>query len=500
MALSRRNFLKLSGTAAAATTLAGMSHVGITHAQNAESIALAADDPLLHLVNRITWGATPAELAHARAIGYNAYLEEQLNPEMITDPEGDAVWQSRPILSMDRNTLARFRGQEYRTHETLIGGMVELATVSSRQLQERMVDFWFDHFNVHIAGEEIVADGVLYLKDAIRPHVFGNFRSLVLATAKSPAMLRYLDNETNIAADPNENYARELMELHTLGVDGGYTEQDVVEVARALTGWTIHDSTRDGFFFDHETHDTNPKQILGHNLPAGRGIEDGLHVINILVNHPATSQFVSRKLCVRFVSDNPSQDLVDSTAEVWRQNNGEIKPVLRHIFSSEEFLQSAGQKFRRPLEFFIAMKRVTGADFREDEIMYQALQQLSQVPFNWAPPNGYPDVANAWLNTNNLLKRWNVAMLLTGEFASREPQVDLDLTTGLGTPQTAGDLVQTVGQRVFGVALPAEQAAPFVDYVSDGQGAATPFTAGMQAQKLASLYGLMLASPLFQWR
>ena len=499
MALSRRDLFKLGGGVAAAGAMAQFAPLSPAWAQAEAQQFLPTDDPIHHLVNRMTWGITPETLDHARRIGYEAYLEEQLNPQ-LPDPQGDTIRQNNSIFQMDYRAIASLGDSQYRLYSSLINSMVALAIDSSRQLHERMVDFWSDHFNVHINEEESVAAGVLYLRDTLRPRALGNFRSLVVATAKSPAMLHYLDNESNIAEDPNENYARELMELHTLGVDGGYTEQDVVEVARAFTGWTINVRTQDGFYFEPESHDTGRKTVLGHTLPAGRGIEDGLHVINILVNHPATARFLSYKLCVRFVSDDPPQSLVESTAQVWQQTDGEIRDVLRHIFTSPEFLQSVGQKFRRPLEFLIGAIRVTRAIFSEQEPLYNALRQLNQVPYNWSPPDGYPDTAVTWLNTNGLLTRWNIASLLTGTFANRQSPIRVDLNDGLGHPATAADFVQAVGYRVFGFNLSPEQAQPFVAYVTDGNGPQTPITTGLRARKLATLYGLMLASPYYQWR
>ena len=317
-------------------------------------------------------------------------------------------------------------------------------------------------------------------------------------------MLIYLDNFVNVAEHPNENYARELLELHTLGVDGGYTEEDVKEVARAFTGWTVHDRTRSGFYFSGEEHDSGRKQILGHTLPAGRGIEDGLHVLTILARHPATAQFLSRKLCVRFVSDHPPQSLVDSTAQVWRESNGEIKSVLRHIFMSAEFETSGGQKLRRPLDFFIGALRATGTEVHQMDVLDEMLIDLNQPPYGWNPPNGYPDVATAWISTNGMLARWNVAMRLTHSAYSDSQETGFGMRSRLperlATPQTVGELVDQIAVQLFGGVLAADQRQPFVSYASNEQGAATPVTAHLLSKKAASLYGLMLASPLYQWR
>lgn len=489
MQLSRRDFFRVGGLSVAALGWGGLEW------QPAR--ALATNDPILHLLNRITWGTRPEDYERASAIGYEAYLEEHLNPEQLDDTYIDGELQRHPILRMDRHQIHQVSNAEHRAYQTLVDAFLLRATHSRRQLLERMVDFWTDHFNV--SSEDILPDMVIYQREAIRAHALGNFKDMLVATARQPAMLFYLDNYLNVADHPNENYARELLELHTLGVDGGYTEEDVLAVARAFTGWTIHNATPTGFFFSEEEHDRTAKQVLGHNLPAGRGIADGLHVLNIVATHPATAQFLSRKLCVRFVSDTPPQSLVDSTATVWRQHNGEIKPVLRHIFLSEEFRQSVGQKFRRPLDFLVGALRATGTRFRDWWMLWETLNALGQLPYGWTPPDGYPDTASAWLSTSGLLARWNVAMLVThSAYSESEGQLHTELLQRIGQPRTASDLVDAVARQVFGVSLSEAERQPFLAYVSSNPTA--PVTMHLLAQKLGTLYGLMLASPLYQWR
>jgi uncharacterized protein (DUF1800 family) len=502
MPLSRRSFLQWSAAGAAALPLSA-STAASTGAPTAPEAArqLASSDPILHLMNRITWGVRADELARARQMGYDAYLDAQLNPESITDTTAETVLGRYPIVGMDRQTLYRLHNAYERPRLSMIAAMVERVVLSACQLQERMVDFWADHFNVSLdAEQEGFLDQVVFQREVLRQHALGNFRDMLFASAKSPAMLYYLDNFINIAEDPNENYARELLELHTLGVDGGYTEQDVEAVARAFTGWTVHSATRDGFYFNPETHDADRKQVLGHTLPAGRGIEDGLHVLSILANHPATAHFLSHKLCVRFVSDNPPQALVNSTAQVWQQSNGDIRTVLRHIFTSSAFRESAGQKYRRPLEWFIGALRATNTTFTSTYSLLELLERLSQVPYGWRPPDGYPDTAVRWMSTNNLLERWNIAMLLTHAANSHEHGMQANLIARIGVPQTVGELVDATAIQVFGTTLNPEQRAPFIAYVSDNSTAETPITTSTLAQKLATLYGLMLAAPLYQWR
>ena len=454
-------------------------------------------DADVHLLNRISYGATPESLAELRDIGRTTYLDAQLNPNQIDDSDCDERLRTLPLLQMDWRTTANMRDAEWRSAETLRDAFITRAVHSKRQLFERTVEFWADHFN--IALEDNGVDLLELHRSGLRRHAFSRFHHLLLATAKSPAMLVYLDNAFSTAQHPNENYARELLELHTLGVDGGYTEQDVVEVARAFTGWTTHNGTADRFYFSAEDHDTGRKRVLGHALPAGRGIEDGLHVLTILASHPSTARFVGRKLCVRFVSDNPPASLLDSTTAVWQQTRGDIRAVLRHILTSDEFAASAGQKLRRPLDFFVGALRATSTTLRSTWRLEEMLAQLGQPPYQWHPPNGYPDVAGAWLSTGGLMARWQVAQTLTHEAYSVE---DYELTTTLrdpiGTPRTAGELVDAVAAQVFGAPLTGTPRQRFLSYI--GRADTDPIDAPLIGRKLATLYGLMLSSPYFQWR
>ena len=494
MTLSRRNFLKLSSAAAGALAVGinpGTGAWRMPAAQNAPA------DPILHLLNRLAYSVRPDALERARSLGYEAYLDEQLNPADIDDADMDARLAWIPILNMDRRALTSLSNDDYRAYIALIEGMVLRAVYSRRQLYERMVEFWTDHFNVSEGDNN--GDLIILHRDVIRRNALGNFRTMALGVARSPSMLYYLDNYLNVAEHPNENYARELLELHTLGVDGGYTEDDVKAVARAFTGWTIHDGTEDGFYFDPDVHDTDEKLILGHTLPAGRGIEDGLHVLGILADHPATARFIATKLCIRFVSDTPPQSLVDSAAMQFIDHDGEIAPVLRHIFTSQEFQAAAGQKLRRPLDFFIGALRSTGTELPFWR-MEEALYDLAQPPYGWHPPDGYPDIAGAWMSSSGLLARWNVAMMLTNEAAS-EPYTDLRtrLFERIGTPETASDLVDAVAEQVFGMPLPDDQRQSYIEFVTDGN-EQFALDDHLIATKTPTLFGLMLASPAFQWR
>lgn len=497
MLSSRRVFLRTASAAITGAALAG-SWAPLRSAAQTLPSHPAAQDPVIHLLNRLTYGPRPEDIRYVRQIGIQAYLDEQLAPDSIDDSVSDDLLRAKPILFMSRKDLHRL-GFDGRVHHSLITGMILRAVHSRRQLLERMVEFWTDHFN--IPSDDLAHDLLLMHREVIRKHALGNFRDLVLGTAQSPAMLYYLDQTYSTKEHPNENYARELMELHTLGVDGGYNEADVREAARVLTGWTVHNGTSTGFYFDASLHDIDVKTVLGHRMPEDRGIEDGLHLISILVNHPSTAHFLCHKLCVRFVSDDPPSSLVQSSAQVWRANDGAIVPVLRHIFQSPEFLNSAGQKLRRPLDFFIGAVRTTGTSFRNEWLIHEMLEDLGQVPYGWKPPNGYPDTVAAWLSSAGLLARWNVAMLLSHDaYSLPDSGMDSHLERLIDQPQTAAQLVQQVSLQVFGTELPEDQAAPFVDFVSDGAGGAQPLDAWRLSNKLGMLFGLMLASPLYQWR
>ena len=486
---SRRDFLRAGvlGGAALATGWAAAK-------------ASAPSGPDLHLLSRLSYGVRPEDMAHLRTVGAEAYIDEQLKPYQLDDAEADERLAQLPILDMDRRTLYSLQDAGGRAHRALTVGMLERAVYSKRQLLERMVEFWADHFNVPSDFDN--APNLVLLQQDIRRHALGNFRELLLASAKSPAMLYYLDNYVNVKDKPNENYARELMELHTLGVDGGYSEDDVREVARAFTGWTIHDEIASGFRFKGGKHDTDPKTVLGRKLPGKRGLEDGLHVLDILANHPSTARFICYKLCVRFVSDEPPSSLVERLAAVWRETRGRISAVLRALLLSPEFADSAGQKLRRPLDFLIGTLRATGTHVHEWDRLKNVLEDLGQVPYGWRPPNGYPDVAAAWLSTSGLLARWNAAMRLT-HGAYSDPDLGYGMTTRLREripdTATADELVRAVSAQVFGAAL-SEGLEPFIHYASDGAGPGEPVTPHLLGRKLGSLYGLMLASPQFQWR
>jgi len=319
------------------------------------------------------------------------------------------------------------------------------AIYSNRQLEEVLVDFWFNHFNVF---EGKANDRVLltsYERDAIRPHVLGHFKDLLLATARHPAMLYYLDNWQSISpnafeigpfAPPvenmarqlarqahgiNENYGRELMELHTLGVKGGYTQQDVIEVARCFTGWTIRTpATNPEYVFAGFMHDYGEKTVLGHKIAAGGGEQDGLQVIDILSHAPATAQFISKKLAQRFVADEPPQPLIDRMAQTFTRTDGDLRAVLAAMFASPEFLSEGAwqSKVKSPFEMVVSAVRAMHGDVTDTFALVQKIGDLGEPLYAKAEPTGYSNSSETWLSTGGLLSRMNYALALaSGQIA-----------------------------------------------------------------------------------
>lgn len=305
------------------------------------------------------------------------------------------------------------------------------AIYSNRQLEEVLADFWFNHFNVFLDKGMDRFLIVNYEKEAIRPRVLGKFKDLLLATAQSPAMLFYLDNWQSV--DPkamervgrrfpnaakrtrglNENYGRELLELHTLGVDGGYTQQDVIEVARCFTGWTIRNPrSGGGFFFNARVHDRGAKTVLGVNIPAGGGIEDGLKVLDIVSRHPSTARFLSYKLAQRFVADEPPEELVRRMAAVFERTDGDIRETLRAMFASREFWSRGAYlaKVKSPLEMVVSAVRALDANVDNAYVLARVMGQMGEPLYRKREPTGYSNSGEEWLNSASLVARMNFAM------------------------------------------------------------------------------------------
>jgi uncharacterized protein (DUF1800 family) len=472
----------------------------------------ADERAIAHVLNRIAFGPRPGDPERVRAFGIERYVDSQLRPERIPDAGMDdrlaeletPRLSSRQIADQIEQPLIEARRERKEQASANAASadqkapdpfqqkansvVVELAeqkllraVYSERQLQEVLSEFWFNHFNVDARKGRDRFLITEYEREAIRPHVLGKFRDLLEATAKSPAMLFYLDNW--MSADPNgphiemrparvargpfggrvlvpatprpqpqgknapkglnENYGRELMELHTLGVDGGYTQKDVTEVARAFTGWTIENPRRGGgFLFNPRLHDPGQKIVLGHVLKAGGGESDGTQVLDILARHPSTARFISTKLVRRFVSDTPPPALVERAAKRFRETDGDLREVMRTILTSPEFLSPGAYnaKVKSPFEFVVSALRATGmqvgvatggrgpaGESIDARVLVRELQQEGMPLYMCQPPTGYKDTSDAWVNTGALVSRLN--------FALRLARSDQDLAARLGAPE-----------------------------------------------------------------
>jgi uncharacterized protein (DUF1800 family) len=410
---------------------------------------LTDDQKIRHFLNRVSFGPTAAEVEKVKAKGIPAYLEEQLDPEKLSDTLVEEKLKSLKTLSLSGSELLELyppqqqavaKGMTPAPDQSPRFVIAELqrakllrAVYSVRQLQEVMVDFWSNHFNIFAAkgvDRWLVTE---YERDTIRPRAVGRFRDLLLATAQSPAMLFYLDNWLSSSPEAalnrarngkaairkagiNENYARELMELHTLGVDGGYTQKDVGEVARCFTGWTIRQPRgKPEFLFDSRMHDRGAKTVLGTTIPAGGGVEDGIKVIDLLAGHASTVRFIAGKLVRRFVRDDPPAALVARVADVFRDSGGDLKTTLRAIFTAPEFFSpdAVGAKIKKPLELIASALRAAGGETDAAQPVLRHLVAMGEPLFLSVPPTGFPDLAATWTSPDMLLARMNFAIDLT---------------------------------------------------------------------------------------
>lgn len=415
--ISRRQLFKIAGGATAGLALAGCQTSNLFPLESELGPwPQAASQPTWQLLNRITFGPTAEERHRALEIGIAAWVEEQLAPDTLPAMPLRPALTLRRLETLNLDVSGLFDVERETVARELQQAALLRAIYNPQQLYEIMVDFWSDHFNIAQTKGDCAWLKTIDDRHVIRPHALGNFHDLLLASAHSPAMLIYLDNQENLAGNPNENYARELMELHTLGVEGGYTQNDVQELARCLTGWRVKDHFYRGqFTFDPDQHDDGPKQILGLTVAAGVKQNGGEQVIDMLAHHSATARFIATKLVRRFVADTPPLDLVEQATQTFLDTQGDIRAVLRTILLSSYFLTStppnAGLKLKRPFNFVASALRQLNARTDAGQPLLKYLAEMGQPLFQWPTPDGYPDYTDAWSGT--LLTRWRFALALT---------------------------------------------------------------------------------------
>ena len=425
-----------------------------------------------------------------------AIPERQLDNVAIALPPGMRLQLLPAVGPALRRKLMLLTAPQQLVAFDLSEGKLYRAILSNRQLEEQLVDFWYNHFNVFL---DKGADRYLvpaYEREAIRPHVLGKFRDLLEATAKSPAMLFFLDNWESVGPETpqrrgnakrparglNENYARELMELHTLGVDGGYSQKDVTEVARCFTGWTIRLPRNGGdFYYNDRVHDKGEKTVLGVKIPAGGGQNDAEKVLDILSRHPATARFISKKLAQRFVADNPPQKLIDKMARTFHDKDGDIREVMKTMLTSGEFFSQAAYraKVKTPFEMIVSAVRATGAQVDFAFPLARQIADLGQPLYRKLEPTGYSDANSEWVNSAALLARMNFALSLA---QNKIPGSNVDPS------RFGGDPADVARQLLFTDAQPETLAA------IERRSQQTPGSAN------APVVGLLLGSPDFQRR
>ena len=550
---------------------------------------LSEDEATMHALNRLAFGPRPGDVERVKKLGLEKWIDALLNPDSIDDKQLAARLEDYPALKLSTAQLldrypnpqqvAKREGislEEYKRRmengdmdkrklpREVVLELSEAkflrAIYSERQLQEVMTDFWFNHFNVFAGKGAVKWMLPEYERDVIRPHTLGKFQELLHATAKSPAMLFYLDNW--LSADPkayeqhgkemearqqrfnrlfnggnsrimvrrpnpnrpdfpqpqnrpqpgqapqppqkrglNENYGRELMELHTLGVDGGYTQNDVTQAAMALTGWTMRAPRRDPeFYFEAKIHGEEPKQVLGQTIHAG-GIKDGEQLLDLLVKHPSTAKFISTKLARRFVSDAPPEALVQRMVKTFAESGGNIREVMKTMVYSPEFWsrETYRAKIKKPFELIVSAVRATGAEVERATPLVMWSARIGEPLYGCPPPTGYSDKADAWVNSGALLNRLNFGLVLA---SGKMNGAHVDVASLLGE-QSVNDPDAVLNRAVnvlLGGQASKETRAVLEKQLNDPQVLQAMFDDPVKNVDAGLITGLVLGSPEFQRR
>jgi uncharacterized protein (DUF1800 family) len=512
---NRRTLLRRAGLAGAAGLASSLLVPGGAAAATPTAASLVSADPLLHLLRRATYGPTPAAGAEIRRLGAQAWLERQLVPAAIADDACDAVLGRLALLNLDiagvraAAAAGKLKVHGYDAMQQVGYAALARAAWSERQLFEVMVDFWSNHLNVTCPFGGAWDSRPDYDRTVIRAHALGRFADMLKASARHPAMLAYLDNRVSTKARPNENYGRELLELHTVGLI--HTETDVQQAARLLTGLTVNKTTGT-YRYEPNWHATGPVTVVGFTAanatPTG-GEAAAVALLDHLAMHPATARRIAHKLCVRFLADAPPAALVNRLAEVYLAERSAIAPVLRALFGSAEFAASVGTKVRTPLEDLVATVRVLGLRPEAPDTgvtglraLYWMAEAVGQAPLRWSPPNGYPDVAAAWASPSGHLGRWNGHLNLAAGWwpkqLVRPPSLRKHLVPTL--PTTYGGLVDALTRRLLGVVVSDAHRAALAAFFGKKPTTTLKPTDGAVNGALPYLVALILDSPYFSMR
>ena len=488
--------------------LAALVGAGLAQTAAADEAEAATADPVLHLVRRATFGPTPALLSSVRKSGANAWLNAQLKPSSIGDSAMTAVLARWPRMKWTIDECRAHSNGSYDVMFDTVDTTIARNAWSNRQLYEVMVGFWSNHLHITCPSADVWDNRHLYDRDVIRKHALGTFSDMLVASARHPAMLRYLNNAESTKGSPNENYGRELLELHTVGVDGGYTEKDMRASTMLLTGLSV-DAESGHYRYKPYNHYVGRVQIMSwshDNGSADGGEAAALAYVRWLARHPKTARRIAQKLCVRFVSDNPPATLVDRLAKTYLANGTAIVPVLRQLFTSAEFKAAAGKKVRTPYEDLISTIRVLG--LRPDATGtagVRALQWMSgdlgQPPMGWPLPNGYPDKAGDWSSAATTLARWNMHVSLAANWwpkTLQRPEARTYLPAAL--PATHGAAVDALRKRLCLPALTSAQRTAVCAFLDKGPGDALRSSDALVTWRLAYVMGLLLDSPNYTVR
>ncbi len=525
-------------------------HMRTGQVRAAAQDAGAALPPLaLIALNRMGFGPRPGEIAAFNALGATpeasliAYVEQQLQPATIDDSACDALIAAYGFTTLGKSLTqlwAEHIKKEGVTYAERILPVEETrkatflrALHSKRQLVETLADHWHNHFNIYGWDSSWAAPVfVHYDRDVIRANMLGNFRQMLEAVAQSPAMLYYLDNQSNSGGNPNENYARELFELHGMGAenymgvvpliikDGSfehpapkdptgrpllYVDDDVYGATTCFTGWRTDGNT--GLFkFDANAHFPYQKIVLGQVIPASQGIKDGHDVLDMLARHPSTARYICRRLCRRLISDEPPESVVQAAADVFMANldaPDQLRQVTRAILLSPEFRTTWGAKIKRPFEYVVSLMRAAEADFAPENSFFWSYEAMGQPLFAWSPPNGFPDDKATWSSTMPMLQRWRmcnnlIGWLYGGEGPNKDDKrLPLINPPGVKTPYA---LVDYWSDRVAGIRLPDSERQPIVDFMAGGRNPDFDLPETGITERLRYMIALIFMAPSFQWR